>query len=449
MSSSVCKSPTIVATLCDSRTCHQTGGGENIAQDIEDFLQLVVMAKTQPGNGGTRVDSVKVSLATCMGMCNRAPNMVLKGPMGSKKGGRLRNDGGLRMMVGDADSDDDDTNDDEQTVSPTRGTAPASRSNARNNSTIHEATIPKLARTIGFDHTHLVHACHSQRQGRRCLVAGQYREALRSFGVGVWWCQREEAVAEQGGRLRSIHPTATSQLQASLCLLCAKSRVQLARDAAAGLGATNVPGNEHTKMLELAALQAFRVLDGSCGGGSPDDSRLGIDAVVNGVVAEVMNCAAGKTLHSHLHLGLDEDAAALEAGLGADKNTNDDGIDVVGTMNSNVTGGNNNRTSRVAISAMHPRTTDTKVLVQCCIVLADAWAEIATAISPCKIDDGAIATCVEGETNRGCHVEGARIIYSGILAVAGAPSHKRLRLLPAKERRRVEKVLAGLKFPTR
>ena len=62
----------------------------------------------------------RVSLTTCMGMCNRSPNMILRtrgmdgGIVGN--GGKLRNDGGLRMVVDD-NSNNDDESDDESDAS--------------------------------------------------------------------------------------------------------------------------------------------------------------------------------------------------------------------------------------------------------------------------------------------------------------------------------------------
>jgi hypothetical protein len=76
------------ATLCDSRSCNQTGGGEYLKGDIEDLLQLVS-------------DTGKVTLTTCMGLCNNSPNMILesKGNSLQSQQGRLVNDGGFRMQV--------------------------------------------------------------------------------------------------------------------------------------------------------------------------------------------------------------------------------------------------------------------------------------------------------------------------------------------------------------
>ena len=84
---------------------------------------------------------------------------------------------------------------------------------------------------------------------------------------------------------------------------------------------------------------------------------------------------------------------------------------------------------REAVDAGSASLSDTKTLMQLCVVLADAWSGLASVIDGDQSDRFA---------------EGARIAYSAVLAVAAAhaSTHGR-RLLRAKERRRLERAEAA------
>lgn len=174
----------IRASVCDSRSCHQMGGGQHMKADLEDLMGLVSNTETVG----------RVQVTTCLGLCNRAPNVLLQSrgdvllyPLQRQ---RLVNDGGFRMRVDDATQDDraNETN--------------ANQSKTSHKVIVSEMTIRKVAKVLGLvsdtdDQQHPQHilrtriniACavrsiEAKAAGNQRRKAGHYAAALRHYDRG-------------------------------------------------------------------------------------------------------------------------------------------------------------------------------------------------------------------------------------------------------------------------
>lgn len=243
---------TVTASLCDSRSCNQSGGGEYLKADIEDLFSLVPGTKS------------RVTLRTCFGLCNHSPNLELKTTGGRElrfRQGRLVNDGGFRMRV----DDDADIPGEEDLCSVT------------DTAIISNATVEKVAEVIDLKMPHAVRAVQCKVEGNKFMRDGQYSEALQCYARGC-----EEMCSQHETDGDDFLPTAAS-LWASLWLCCVRSRL---------LWAPEIDGKaERIQLLQLAAGDAFRIL-------SANDVGVEVTAesdsdTIHGVMTKLVHCSAG------------------------------------------------------------------------------------------------------------------------------------------------------------
>eukprot|EP00545_Synedropsis_sp_CCMP1620_P005000 CAMPEP_0119007258 /NCGR_PEP_ID=MMETSP1176-20130426/2892_1 /TAXON_ID=265551 /ORGANISM="Synedropsis recta cf, Strain CCMP1620" /LENGTH=468 /DNA_ID=CAMNT_0006959373 /DNA_START=160 /DNA_END=1566 /DNA_ORIENTATION=- len=449
-SSSSSSSSSISAYLCDSRSCNQMGGGEHFKADMEDLLQLA------PPHGNS--NNNKVTLTTCYGLCNRSPNMKLKSRGGNHlrqqkargSGRRLRNDGGLRMRVDDDDGDDtningrrllnNETNDEQQ-----------QHVEHVDRMIISEITIAKVACAIGVTNPFAVHAMECKSYGNKCFRDGHYKDALQHYMQGRRQRHRradnallvgnKQQQQQQDNADADLSSSSMSNLQASLWLCCAKTRVQWALSAllaADGNDNDEATNNERIQvaardLLQEAAVDAFQVLKAAVTSTTADSSSArhdheidaaessrtvdDIDTIYTVTEKLVHNCAAG----------LETQALILEAATARKQPDDDDAI--------------------ISVSVV-PVTNDLSLLTQLCITLADAWNGLATINTTVSSTS---ATNKQG-TTAVLFADGARVAYTSVLRVVAASdepssSAKTRRLLRAKERRRIVKAIEALSPP--
>lgn len=437
----------IVASLCDSRTCNQSGGGEHIKTDMEDFLALM------PNNHDC-TPHYKVNFTTCLGMCNRSPNLVLKSKSGglvipnhnnSNSSSKLVNDGGLRMRV-EEDSDSDDTSSTKSEVAvPTTNaninssaTCTSSSSNNNNNNymhsrqqvlVIHEVSIPKLARAVGMDtlSSNLVRASDCQVRGKRWLLREkEYEKAWELFEEGRVCCEEEESIQLRTVEEQEQDPTAnhgsmhqqllksSRQLQASLRCWGSTCRLkQWVNERETGTGSL--------ELVQSAALGAFRVitmelqysgyvLATNSSNTTVEEMALDADSIhglLRHLIHSLVHCTAGKETvsmipHQNFIIKVDERDGIV-------RYSSD-------TVNDHLS------------PPSSTTTVSEKVLLQCMIALADAWSHLANQ---------------DNQKNQ-VWMEGALMAYRAVLTVTTHTAAANLRLLRAKERRCIQAAISKL-----
>ena len=373
-------SVSIQASLCDSRSCNQNGGGEHLIADVEDLLQLL------PGRA-------RATLTTCMGLCNVSPNILLQSTGGSAlcaQQSRLVNDGGLRMRVEPCGEGREEV--------------------ASDRVIINEATVRKVAAAVGFRHPPAIRAVECKSAGNKCVQAGNYKEALQHF-ILAYSLLAEEPIGDD--------PRTAAPLQLSILLCCVKSRL---------LWADDVDGDEKTQQLRLAAEEAFTGLTANA---IPGDVAAEVDSTehtptVYALIAQLARTIAGGEMPK-------------TAAVGAPCGTPPTALTAIAAASG---GSGEEAYNRPTTAAGQPTTGgDQKLLVQLCVALAHAWGGLAAAArngtdSPIPAGGSCEPTAfAEGAL---LAYTGALAV-----AAASAPT-KGARVFKAQERRRVEKAAAAL-----
>jgi hypothetical protein len=465
----------IVASLCDSRTCNQSGGGEHIKADIEDFLQLLPVpasAAASANKQGTHHHH-KVNFTTCLGMCNRSPNLVIKSTAGglvlpNNNGSRLVNDGGLRMRVVEEKEDEQDDDDDNDNASndghPTKNaninssaivtTTPSStntKSRQQQVMVINDVSIPKLARAVGFDKMspNLVRASDCQVQGKKWLLREKkYVKAWECFYNGRLCCEQEEQKLlkqlneQQHEDTSDMDTTCTSQqllrssrqLQASLLYWSATCRLQQwEHQRVDNNGAThnNAKAEEPWHLLQSAAAGASRVLTLELQHSGYNQEQSNGDTEIE---KEGIHDAVHRLIRSLVHCGAGSNTLAMPVYRQFCRSPEKDIANVNDSTQHNTQKWIEESTLRTDPS--QPCTIITlKVLIQSIIVVADAWSNLASH------ETGNQTTPMNYS---GGWKDGALIAYQGVLAVAALPAATKLRLFRVKERRRIQTAMSNL-----
>jgi hypothetical protein len=435
------------------------GGGEHLKPAIEDLLQFL------PDGGGSGGGGGKVTLITCLGLCNRAPNMVLKSRCSADYTQQLANNG---LVVNASIME---TRDERSREKPLRSV------------TLSEITIYKLARSLGFKTEHHIRAIACKHAGIACLERGQYEDALQHFATGLSASAAPRDADKDGCYQAEV------QLQVSLHLCCAKARVQWATEV------TELSKEVRREVLQQAATGAFKLLSASasstgtststtstststststakCAGDNSSSSttttstsstssststtvvaveesinvdsiqleltKLGAEPIgrvvdIHVLVAQLVCSGAGAETQKMQgsdggrELAQEEGAGAQEEGAGAQEQGNGK---AVSPPQSIVAG-------RLAA--------DAKTLAQCCVVLADAWNGLASGGGSSDSESYGSTAGVNTDEQRKLLTDGALLVYRGVITAAAAyKTTCKVRLLRAKERRRLEKAVAAL-----
>lgn len=423
----------ITASLCDSRSCNQTGGGEHLKSDIEDLLSLLPPPPaTDLGDKleeGRRHRHHRTTLTTCFGLCNHSPNLKLKlkrvaGSSSSsrplslrRRRGKLVNDGGLRMRIqSDSDKGTIKTDDFIAEVEVT------------DTVTVSNATISKVAWTIGLDgRSFAVRAVECKSQGDKFLRENRYDDALKCYIEGrallveiIRQDGRDES-DDDNDDLRRRHYlfSSVNKLLLKLVLSCVKTRVQWAAKSSEKLG----DGKKKADMLlRLAAGDAFRVLVKSLNktDNEIDDTTMNSsydgrnDDAVRSIIAKVVHCSAGLQTQTFISI--------------------DDGI---------------SEEDRCFVPSLY--CDDVPLAIQFCSMLADAWRGLLVAKNRDHghEEDLHANIIIDYDKDDGTtFVDGSLIAYRGALSLAASPSVSKVRVLRAKERRRIERAIAAISSDT-
>jgi hypothetical protein len=468
----------MIASLCDSRTCNQSGGGEHIKQDIEDFF-LMLPTRADDAN---RYSEHKVALVTCMGMCNRSPNLLLQSKSSNlvKPGGKLVNDGGLRLGLeedeldkdnGDEDvddesgnDDDDDEHSDDDIDNENSDVAEHAASEARSSTSrskrviIHEISLEKLAHAIGFENTDLINASQCQMAGKKSVLVNSHNDALQHFVQGLVYCRMQEeellqrcADDEECERTsdtiesscRAISVTATDELrstrhlQASLLFWFATANLEWVRanntDEHIDVNITSkLSISQRTTLLQYAAHGVWRILKSSI-----DEEALGVSSIVassNTVDSPLPSSASSSPIYDFIDellscaAGVEMEAASTQLYSCLEKE--DDLSQSIDFKNLKREAEGEQDHATLAFPD-NPCTTDVKLLVNCIVVLAGVWGILSGQDN---------VTDIQAR----CWRYGALIAYKGALAVAAAPAYGKLRIFRAKAKRRIKSAVSDL-----
>ena len=421
----------IIASLCDSRTCNQSGGGEHIKPDIEDLLSL--HAACTPSSTG-KVQH-KVDYTTCLGMCNRSPNIVLKSSHSNvftfrvehkKKKQALINDGGLRMRVDSGSDDTSSSSDSDETaieVKESSQTTTNTTSTTRCSSKVilNELTIPKLARVLGGLDTIcplLVAASDCRVRGKQLLrtdTDSDYEKAWEYFQEGLNHCQQQ-----QRGNTAHDFLQSTRQLQASLYYWSSFGRLQQYTSLSKDVEGSTPFGSDRRlfPLLQSAANGVFRVLqleledsrycEGSNNNNNNDrENNGGLDKVIHDLIYRLVRSDAGTKTESFRYCSSSDQVIQSR--------------------------------DCVTTNGIILCTTDIKVLVQCMVVLGDAWKNFT------HHPNSGDANLSMGDQK--VWEDGAQMSYQAALKILAMPAAKKLRILRAMERRRIQTALDSLLTP--
>ena len=506
----------ITASLCDSRSCNQTGGGEHLKSDIEDLLTLLPpppsayddvgydnndrgrQRQRVSGAGGPRRKHHpnarhrhrhRVVLTTCFGLCNHSPNIQLKssgGPPSLRaRRGKLVNDGGFRMRLrlrleeGDDDKDSQSQQQHQQQADDMEATDTAMISNA---------TISKVARAIGLlkhDNANsasasaAVRALECQSQGNKfqrngngngngngryddaldCYLEGRRQAllSLRTLTLTLCSNNNDDDEDEDGGnhelklQLQS-QSLAINKLLSKMILSCSKTRIQWATELMVMVMDDDNDDRDgdakkeeaSSKMLQLAAGDAFCVLLKSLK--EEKEKEDGGDANKNGTTTTTTTATRRRSSFSGDETNGTVDVQSIifemvhssTAGLQTQKFiSNYEDCVVRGASSSRNTHHSRGEEDERSF-AVPSLFGDNAIMVQFCVVLADAWKGLAATRRTSDNNDGTD----DGNDAAHAFTNGALVAYKGALDIASSASKGRI--LRAKERRRIEKAMAAL-----